>query len=71
MRDRPKAEDVKAYRDVAMCSMQDAKRIVFADWRRDCLRDVRNTIGELYTVEQCREVLTDLVDLLIEVEKTR
>lgn len=68
MRDRPKAEDVKAYRDVAMCSMQDAKRIVFADWRRDCLR---NTVGELYTVEQCREVLTDLVDLLIEVEKTR
>lgn len=65
-RQKPTAEDVRAFRDRHECGLNEAKKELEALWRRDCLYDIRMQAGALYTVEACRDVIVELIDLLRE-----
>jgi len=63
---RPTVEQVRAVRDKTECGIEEAKAAIRLEWRNDNLRRLRSQAGEAYTVESCREVIADLIDLLLE-----
>ena len=65
---KPTAEQIRERRVANECSIFEAKADALQDWRRQCLRQLRSQAGELYTVEACRDVIVDLLDLINAVE---
>jgi hypothetical protein len=65
-RPRPTIAEFRAYRDAQECSMQEAVATLCAKWRLKRLADIRLNAGELYTIEQCRDVIVDLLELIQE-----
>lgn len=63
---KPDAAAVRAYRDEHECSIQEAKATLKREWRAEQLADLRLRVCEIYTVEACREVICDLIELLQE-----
>lgn len=63
---KPDNAAVRAYRDTYQCSLFEAKTALKKEWRAEQLQMLRLQSGELYTVEQCRDVIRDLIDLLSE-----
>lgn len=68
MRTKPTAADVRAYRDHHECGLSEAKAALLCDWRRDTLQGLRVRGYSVSTVEQCRDLIVDLLDLLAESE---
>ena len=66
--ERPNAEAIKAYRAAHECGMQEAKAELNHRWRVASLRQIRVAAGELYTVEACRDVIVDMLDLFAMLE---
>jgi len=65
---KPTAEDIQQYRNIHECGVFEARDALNQTWCRECLRQIRANAGELYTIEQCKDVIINLVDLLIKLE---
>lgn len=63
---RPTVEDIHQYREVNGCGLIEARSKLSARWRKGSLRELRERIGEANTVEACREVVADLIAVLLE-----
>jgi hypothetical protein len=64
--EKPTAEHVRDYRYKNECGLQEAGAALMKSWRQERLAYIRRNADELYTVEQCRDVIVDLLDLLME-----
>lgn len=66
MRERPTAEQARQYRETHECGLEIARLALHAEWRRSCIQDIRVKSGELYTIDQCRDVICELLELLMQ-----
>jgi hypothetical protein len=63
---KPTSAEVELHRKEHECSRFEAFTHLHSAWRAKCLADIRQRAGELHTVNQCRDVIVDLLDLLKE-----
>lgn len=64
---KPDAAAIRAYSDEHECSRQEARETLLQQWRREQLKTLRAASSELYTVEQCRDVICDLIEFVTEI----
>lgn len=62
---RPTSDDIRRHRNEHECGMQDAQRVLLAEWRTNYLRDMRRRNMSGITPDSLREPVVLLLDELL------
>lgn len=65
---RPTAAEIKARREETGEGLHQCRATMLHEYRLVRLKEIRQQSGELYTVDACRDVIVELLDLILEVE---
>jgi hypothetical protein len=63
---KPNAAEIKVYRDVHQCSLQQARDHLLDEWKKSQLYHIQSMAIEIHTVSDCQNVIVDLLDLMID-----
>lgn len=64
---KPDSAAIRRYCDDNQVGMYEARQVLRTQWRREQLKTLRAASSELYTVEQCRDVICDLIEFVTEI----